>query len=307
MSRQLYAAVGSQLLVLSGEGKEWETETRLEGHRPLDVSIDPENPRTVFCGTRDDGLWRSEDRGTSWEKVGDETLPERVVDVTTVESKDGDTVIWAGTEPSNVYRSSNAGDSWELRSTFEDLYSYPDWFFPPRPETHHVRCIKADPNDPNHLYVAIERGGIVQTPDGGKSWIDRSPGGPVDPHTLAAHTDYPDRLYVGAGDGHQMGRGFWESYDRADSWKGSNDGLESASASNPITGPYVWGIAVDPADAEMILVSASQSPGAAHFPDQRIGYVYRKEGDDQWERCTDGLPDPEETCIPILSATDESV
>jgi len=33
------------------------------------LAVDPNNPNILFCGTRNNGLWKSEDRGSTWSKV----------------------------------------------------------------------------------------------------------------------------------------------------------------------------------------------------------------------------------------------
>ena len=78
--------------------------------------------------------------------------------------------IWVGTEPSRIYWSTDAGETWTEKSGLTDLPSASEWSFPPRPHTHHVRWIEPDPYDPEHLYVGIEAGALVQTHDSGVSW-----------------------------------------------------------------------------------------------------------------------------------------
>jgi hypothetical protein len=61
--------------------------------------------------------------------------------------------------------------------------------------THHIRWIEPDANNPDYVFVAIEAGALVQSHDGGKTWIDRNRQGPYDTHTLATHSKAPRRLY----------------------------------------------------------------------------------------------------------------
>ena len=41
----------------------------------------------------------------------------------------------------------------------------------------HVRWIESDVNNPCYVYAAIEAGALVQSHDGGRTWIDRVEGG----------------------------------------------------------------------------------------------------------------------------------
>ena len=81
--------------------------------------------------------------------------------------------VYVGTEPSALYSSINGGESWEKMSDLNTLGSSKSWSFPPRPWTHHVRWIEPDVNNLNYIFVAIEAGALVQSRDGGRTWIDR--------------------------------------------------------------------------------------------------------------------------------------
>src|SRR5258708_38605455 len=41
------------------------------GGRTLALVIDPRNPRTIYAGTADGGLWKTTNAGNSWAPVGD--------------------------------------------------------------------------------------------------------------------------------------------------------------------------------------------------------------------------------------------
>lgn len=76
--------------------------------------------------------------------------------------------------------------------SLNDLPSSRSWSFPPRPWTHHIRRIEPDSNNPDYVFAAIEAGALVQSHDGGKTWIDRNEEqGPYDTHTLATHSKAP--------------------------------------------------------------------------------------------------------------------
>jgi hypothetical protein len=49
--------------------------------------------------------------------------------------------------------------------------------------------IELDANNPDYVYVAIEAGALVQSHDGGDTWIDRVDQAPYDTHTLV----YPQK------------------------------------------------------------------------------------------------------------------
>ena len=132
--------------------------------------------------------------------------------------------------------SDDGGESWEKMRSLNNLKSSTSWSFPPRPWTSHVRWIELDKTIPGYVFAAIEAGALVQSHDGGRTWIDRVEGGPYDTHTLATHKKMPGQLYSAAGDG------YFESYDYGQTWKRLVAGLDDDN--------YLLGLAVDSGDPE---------------------------------------------------------
>lgn len=270
----IYAAMTGGLLVVSGEPGDWQARERFDRGDLMCFDASADAPERLFCGTFEEGLWRSEDGGDTWERVGDETLEERVMAVT-VDPHDPDRV-WAGTEPSRVYLSEDGGDSWTEKPGLTDLPSADRWYFPPRPDTHHVRWIEVDPGDPDHLYVGIEAGALVQTHDAGETWEDRVPDSRVDNHSLRTHPDAPERAWAVAGDGYA------ETYDDGETWVHPQEGLGHR---------YCWSLAVDAADPDLVLLSSASGARTAHTYETADSYVYRKREGEPWERLDDrGVP-----------------
>jgi photosystem II stability/assembly factor-like uncharacterized protein len=130
------------------------------------------------------------------------------------------------------------------------------------------------------VFVAIEAGALVRTFDGGLTWRDRVRGGPYDTHTAVTHPLAPGRIYSAAGDG------YFESTDAGDSWRSPEDGLKHR---------YLVGVAVDPADPDNVIVSATDRPGSAYWPRWAKAYVYRRTGLKRWEQAMSGLPEAKGT------------
>jgi len=285
----LYVGLARELLVID-PSQPSRPRRKLEGLRISSVAVDPHQPERVYCGTYDRGLWRSTDRGETWEHVATAVRNPHVqsVAVSPVDQRAGTGVVFAGTEPSELYRSDDGGESWRDLTTLRDLPSSSTWSFPPKPETHHVRWIAPHPTTPGQIFVAIEAGALVQTPDGGETWQDRVPGGPYDTHTMLIHPDRPDRLISAAGDG------FFVSPDRGQTWHQPEDGLPWR---------YCWGLAVDPNDPDTILMSVAPGAGRGHGRREvaRATVVGRR-GDEAWQILSDGLPDPDGTTLSVLVA-----
>jgi photosystem II stability/assembly factor-like uncharacterized protein len=264
-------------LLIARRASTWTIEEHLGGQSPECVAVDLRAPTQVYCGTASAGLFRSRDSGRSWKPVGpgiDHPMVTAVA-VGHAEQAGGFGIVYTGTEPSAVFRSDTGGDRWVDLGGLRALPSADTWSFPPRPHTHHVRWIEADAWVADRVFVAIEAGALVRTFDGGRTWRDRVHGGPYDTHTAVTHPLAPGRIYSAAGDG------YFESADAGDSWRSPEDGLKHL---------YLVGIAVDPADPDTVIVSATDGPGSAYSPRRAEAYVYRKTGIKPWEQAMSGLP-----------------
>jgi hypothetical protein len=58
---------------------------------------------------------------------------------------------------------------------------------------------------------------------------------------------------------------------------------------------YLVGVAVDPADPDTVIVSATDGPGSAYWPRRAAAYVYQKTGLKRWELAMSGLPEAKST------------
>lgn len=264
----------------------WLEAAGLEGRRPTCLAADPSRPGRAWCGTVECAVRRTDDGGTTWvEAVRLEGEEVTSVAVSPIETEADGAVVYAGTEPSALWRTADGGATWRRADGLLDLASSTEWSFPPRPETHHVRWIACHPEEAGRLYVAIEAGALVTTPDGGRTWRDRVPGGPYDTHELAIHPGRPDRLRAAAGDG------YYQSEDAGATWDSPMEGLEVG---------YLRSVAIDPGDPDVAVVSASSHAHSAYTAGRSDGRVYRREGDDPWERVTAGWPAEPSTIAPLL-------
>lgn len=293
---KLYIAIDKALVVISQQKNEWEVETHLVNSQPQCLAVDPLHPEQVYCGTFDQGLWHSKNAGASWEHVDTANGYKKVlsVAVSAREQIDGYGVVYAGTEPSALFRSEDGGNTWHELTALRKLPSAPTWSFPPRPYTSHVRWITPDPLVTGRIFAAIEAGALVRSLDGGETWEDRRPDGPFDTHTLVMHKLAPDRLYSAAGDGFmEPGNGFVRSDDGGKTWYRPDEGLEYH---------YLWGMAVNPADPDTIIISAAPGPEQAHYPPSAQSAIYRRSDGSQWQQVQTGLPAPHGLLASALAA-----
>ncbi len=126
---------------------------------------------TFYVGTRNGGVWKTVNNGTTFEPVfdGQTKLSIGAVAVAPSEAK----VVWAGTGEAYCARSSNSGDG---------IYKSSDagrtWMNVGLKDSHHIARIAVHPRNPDIVYVAAmghlfsnnaERG-VFRTRDGGRTW-----------------------------------------------------------------------------------------------------------------------------------------
>ncbi len=123
------------------------------------LAVDPNNPAVVYAGD-EEGVYKSEDRGDSWERLHGPmdglTVWSIVVDPT------DSNVVFAGTRPPYLFRSRDAGKTWQKLPT--DL-----------PQecaigTTRVTAMRIDPLDHRNIWVGIEIGNVHRSTNGGDSW-----------------------------------------------------------------------------------------------------------------------------------------
>lgn len=281
----VYAAMNDSLLIVRQRGDAWLVERHLEDRQTQCLAVDPLRPEVLFCGTFGQGLWRSADAGASWQAVGEGIAHGEIMAVAVSPSdRRGNTgVVYAGTEPSALFRSDNGRTTWQECFALQELPSKATWSYPPRPWTHHVRCIGLDPRELGLVIVCLENGALVRSLDGGATFIDRTLDSPMDTHTLFLHPRAPGRVYAAAGDGFaRPGSGYLESRDSGASWQRPDDG---------IAWHYGWGLAVDAGDPDTAIIAMAQSPDKAHNPARAESIIYRRSGVSDWQEVGAGLPD----------------
>ena len=85
------------------------------------LAVDPNNPDVLFCGTRNDGLWKSTDRGSTWAKVASAPTLSNDLGICLVlfdpnQTAGGVTTriyIGLSRDSNNLYVSNDAGVTWE--------------------------------------------------------------------------------------------------------------------------------------------------------------------------------------------------
>lgn len=138
--------------------------------RVADVSVNPENPTEFYVGYASGGLWYTNNNGTTFTPVLDNSPTQNIGDIA-VDWNSG--TIWVGTGEKNSSRSSYAGIGM-LKSSDKGK----TWMNVGLLDSHHISRILINPNNTNevvvgvigHLYSSNEERGVFKTSDGGKTW-----------------------------------------------------------------------------------------------------------------------------------------
>jgi photosystem II stability/assembly factor-like uncharacterized protein len=189
------------------------------------MSIDPQNPKTLFAGMWDfrrkgwtfrsggestsapsgSGLFKSTDGGATWNDLNGAGLPAKPwgrVAVSVAPSRPNVVYAFVEAEPpmNGLYRSDDSGRTWELRDRSQNMI----W------RAFYFANLIVDPKDENKIYKP--GGGLIVSNDGGKSFSGITGGAHGDFHDVWVDPDNTDHLITGD-DG-----GVWYSYDSGNKW-----------------------------------------------------------------------------------------
>lgn len=254
------------------------------------IAVDPLDRDRVYAATLGRGLWRSDDRGTSFDRVpGIENDLVWSVAVSASDRHGGFGTVYAGTQMAALHRSTDGGQTAEELTSVQDIPSRPEWSFPPAPDTHHVHQIILDHDDPGIVVFGVELGGVYHSSDGGETWTRTS--ADPDPHTLRTHPSAPGRMYEGGG------ASYYASRDGGATWERRLQGI-------PDEVRYFYSLAVDAGDPDNVIISAARDPFSGHavIPGVPVWSSLYRLQNGAFEEIVDGLPTQEGTAMGTLTA-----
>jgi len=213
--------------------------TRQSG-RFVDIAVPSDDPHTFYIATASGHLWKTTNRGISFEVLFDDQPDVFSIGAIAVAPSDSD-VLYLGSGEANNSRSSYWGNG-----VYKSTDAGATWTNVGLPESHHIGRIVVHPTDPDVVYVASlgplysEGGqrGLYRSDDGGESWEQllapevegRTIGvvdvvmDPTDPQTLYAASYDKVRLpftFDLGGPGSRL----WKTSDGGESWIQIGQGL----------------------------------------------------------------------------------
>jgi len=126
---------------------------------------------TLYVGTRNGGVWKTINAGTTFEPIFDAQSKLSIGDVAVAPTDAR--LVWVGTGEAYCARSSNPGDG-----IYKSMDAGKTWTNMGLRDSHHIARIIIHPSNPDIVYAAVmghlfspnpERG-VFKTMDGGKTW-----------------------------------------------------------------------------------------------------------------------------------------
>jgi photosystem II stability/assembly factor-like uncharacterized protein len=136
-------------------GKTWKAVGRgLPENSVKILAIDARQPSTLYAVLGFGSLWRSKDRGDSFEELPTSLGGTDAITNLTIDPEDSK-VLWAATD-NGLLRSDDGGESW--RDADKGMGRYVG------------RDVAIDPRDPSRMLAAAAGSGVFRSDDGGLSW-----------------------------------------------------------------------------------------------------------------------------------------
>ncbi|MEL7374922.1 MAG: glycosyl hydrolase, partial [Pseudomonadota bacterium] len=262
--------------------------------RIADIAIQPQNASTWYVAVGSGGVWKTENRGTTWTPIFDNE-DSYSVGAVAIDPNNPD-VIWVGTGEnvsgrhvgygSGVYVSRDGGKNWE-NTGLED--------------SERIGMIRIDPRDSNTVFVAAQGPlwsgggdrGLYKTTDGGENWTNVLGDGlgnddtdddytgvsevhldPRDPDVMYAVSWQRLRSVAALLDG-GPGTGIHKSFDGGETWRELTQGLPKETMGKT-------GVAVSPVDPDIVYATIELA--------NRTGGFWRSlDGGETWEKRNDYL------------------
>jgi hypothetical protein len=241
------------------------------------ISVLRQTTGALFAGC-EDGVYRSNDGGRAWRRVGVEDR-----EVLEIAVSSDPQLLYAGTRPAALFRSEDGGATWTEVHSFAKAFDPDTWGLPVPswPPGARAHSIVADGFD--RCLVGVEVGGVVITEDGGETWQISMPGGDPDIHVIVADPRRPSSLFASTGFG-RIGKlaeqpdaeriaGMFSSNDGGQTWQFLWEGMNRQ---------YTRPLCIDPRPPYAVTV------GVAHSARPYITYGLNESADARLYQSVDG-------------------
>ncbi|MHB8301390.1 MAG: WD40/YVTN/BNR-like repeat-containing protein [Acidobacteriaceae bacterium] len=189
-------------------GKTWQSikQGLIDDSDVFSIIVDPRAPSTVYASACS-GIYKSDDAGTQFHKIqGIPSAARRTRALKQDPNNPG--TVYAGTTE-GLYLTTDAGTTWSLM-TPKDII---------------VNDVYVDPRNSQHVMMATDRSGVLDSQDGGNSFHDNNLGfAQRQVSQLVVDPNHPGTMYVGVLNDKRFG-GVSVSKDTGTSWQQMSTGL----------------------------------------------------------------------------------
>ncbi len=271
----------------------WKIESKdLAGAEVNALAVSPNKREVVFAGIRGGGVFRSDDSGRNWRRLGKGVLSDKVRALSLDPSNPE--VVYVGTEPPALWKSEDGGKTWQEVQGVKTLAEARKWTYPVPTIQPHIRSIAVDPRNSRRMCLAAQVGGVLITEDGGRSWTDVRKYIDMDVHCVTLDPANPDVIYAATGGGENFpdptpfpkGRPLYRSQDGGRHW-------ECVTADFKRT--YAVPVRVHPRDPRTLYLGVAEEPPPKWLnrSTKANGALMRSaDGGASWQGLTNGLPQP---------------
>ena len=252
--------------------------------RIADIAVNHQDRSTWYVGVGSGGVWKTENRGTTWNPIFD-SEGSYSIGCITIDPNNAETV-WVGTGENVSGRHVGYGDG-----VYKSLDGGKSWTNMGLNDTQHVGMIRVDPRDSNVVYVAAQgplwsaggERGLYKTADGGKTWnLILSAGeytganevhlDPRNPDVVFAATHQRFRNVAALMDGGPES-GIHKSTDAGKTWRKLTSGI-------PAEDKGKIGLSISPVDPDVVYATIELA--------QRTGGLWRSlDAGESWEKRSD--------------------
>ena len=239
----------------------------LQGQTVVAVIVDVQDSQRIYAGTRDEGVFISQDGGSTW-TASNKGITHLEVWSMVQHPTTGE--LYVGTQPPAVFKSTDQGQTWTNCRSLQDMEESLFWTFPRAPHIAHIKYLHVVPEDPQKVFGAVEEGWIVRSLDGGAHWETLKQGVAFDSHAVTTVPGQPEVVIA------TSGAGVYRSENLGERFVKSDNGIDAGFTGGGYMSPPV----VHPERPGTVFAAGAEVPPPFWFTREQGAKAYFYRSDD---------------------------